>query len=142
MAGKFQMRSRKWDVASVVGALVLFALGFGGLFLFRDALTPGTAVTLFIVLLGIITFVFFAGPGIVYSARKRIGVVKKVMPGGTMAWIRAHLYLPVFAMVAAFVHASSAPFRDQLTSGKITLVLSVLVVASGWARHHLIGVQK
>lgn len=142
MAGKFQMRSRKWDVASVVGALVLFALGFGGLFLLRGALTPGTAVTLFILLLGIITFVFFAGPGIVYSARKRIGVVKKAMPGGTMAWIRAHLYLPVFAMVAAFVHASSAPFRAQLTSGKITLVLAVLVVASGWARHHMIGVQK
>ena len=142
MAGKFQMRSRKWDVASIVGALLLFALGFGGLILFRGALTPGTAVTLFIVLLGIITFVFFAGPGIVYSARKRIGVVKKAMPGGTMAWIRAHLYLPVFAMVAAYVHASSAPFRAQLTSGKITLVLAVLVVASGWARHHMIGVQK
>lgn len=142
MAGKFQMRSRKWDIASALGALLLFALGFGGLFLFRSALTPGTAVTLFILLLGIITFVFFAGPGIVYSARKRIGVVKKAMPGGTMAWIRAHLYLPVFAMVAAFVHASSAPFRAQLTSGKITLVLAVLVVASGWARHHMIGVQK
>lgn len=142
VAGKFQMRSRKWDVASVVGALLLFAFGFGGLFVLRGALTPGTAVTLFLVLLGIVTFLFFAGPGIVYSARKRIGVVKKAMPGGTMAWIRAHLYLPVFAMVAAFVHASSAPFRDQLSSGKLTLVLSVLVVISGWARHHMIGVQK
>ncbi len=142
MAGKFQMRSRKWDIAVTLGSLALAVLGFGGLFLLQRAVEPGTSTLIFIVTLGIVTLAFFAGPGIVYSARKRIGPVKKSLPGGTMAWIRSHLYLPVLAITAAYIHATSAPFRGVLSSGKVTLALAVLVLISGWCRHHMIGVQK
>ena len=59
-----------------------------------------------------------------------------------MAWIRSHLYLPVLALVAAYVHASVVPFRAHLSSGKVLLVLGILVSIAGMCRHHLIGVQK
>ena len=81
-------------------------------------------------------------PGIVYVLRKRNAWVKKKLPGGTMPWIRSHLYLPILALVAAFVHATVVPFRPHLSSGKVLLVLGVLVSIAGVARHHLIGVQK
>ncbi|MEJ7844797.1 MAG: hypothetical protein WKF93_04055 [Acidimicrobiales bacterium] len=143
MAGKFQIRSRKWDVGVLVGSLVVLALGFGGLFLLQgSASSSGTTTLWFVAVLGVITFALFAGPGIVYVLRKRVKRIKAALPGGTMAWIRAHLYLPIVALVAAFVHAFVVPFRDQLTSGKVLLVLGILVSVAGVARHHLIGMQK
>ena len=74
--------------------------------------------------------------------RKRNAWVKKQLPGGTMPWIRAHLYLPILALIAAFVHATIVPFRLEMTSGKALLVVGILVSIAGVARHHLIGVQK
>jgi Cytochrome c554 and c-prime len=143
VAGKFKIRSPKWDIGIAIGAAALLVLGFGGLALLRgDGSFNRTPVNVFVILLGIITFAFFAGPGIVYVARKRIPSIKKVLPGGTMAWIRSHLYLPVLALVAAFVHGSVVPFREVVTSGKVLLLLGVLVAIAGWFRHHLIGIQK
>ena len=40
------------------------------------------------------------------------------------------------------MHATVVPFRLHLSSGKVLLVLGVLVSIAGVARHHLIGVQK
>ena len=74
--------------------------------------------------------------------RKRVKSVKERLPGGTMAWIRSHLYLPVLALVLAFAHAAVVPFRGHLSSGKVLFVLGVLVSVAGMARHHLIGIQK
>ncbi|MEY2453384.1 MAG: hypothetical protein QOD92_2958 [Acidimicrobiaceae bacterium] len=140
--GPFQIRSKKWDIGILIGSLALLVVGFGGLFALQKIDSAGNPTLLFIVFLGILTFAGFAGPGIVYVLRKRNTWVKAKLPGGTMAWVRSHLYLPVLALVAAYVHASIVPFRAHLSSGKLLLVLGVLVSIAGMARHHLIGVQK
>jgi hypothetical protein len=137
-----QIRTKGWDRGVVVGSLLLVVIGFGGIFLLQAARSGATTTLWFIVLLGVLTFVFFAGPGIAFAARKRIPWVKQRVPGGTLAWVRAHLYLPILALIAAWVHASSAPFRTTLSSGKVLLALGVIVSVAGVARHHLIGVTK
>jgi Cytochrome c554 and c-prime len=143
VARKFQIRSRGWDIGTAVGGAALLVLGFGGLVLLRgDGEMDSAPVGLFVVVLGIIAFGGFAGPGLVYTARKRIASVKRLLPGGTMAWIRSHLYLPILALVAGLVHASVVPFREVVTSGKVLLLLGILVSIAGWFRHHLIGIQK
>jgi hypothetical protein len=143
VAGKFQIRSKKWDIWILVLSLVLFVLGVGGLFALQaSGNAAGGTTNLFVLLLGVITFLLFAGPGIVYVLRKRVKAIKSALPGGTMTWIRSHLYIPVLALVAAWAHAQTVPFRAALSSGKVLLVLGVLVSIAGLARHHLIGVQK
>jgi cytochrome c1 len=140
--GAFQIRTKKWDRGIAISSVAILLVGFGGLFLLQSINSAGTPTLLFIVLLGIITFCAFAGPGIVYVLRKRNAWVKKRLPGGTMPWIRSHLYLPVFALFAAYVHATVVPFRAHLSSGKVLLVVGILVSIAGFCRHHLIGVQK
>lgn len=143
MAGKFQIKSRKWDIGVLIGSIVTLLVGLGGLFLLQSSgNSAGTATNLFVVFLGIVTFAFFAGPGLVYVLRKRVKKIKDLLPGGSMTWIRSHLYLPILALVAAFAHAQSVPFRGALSSGKVLLVLGILVSVAGMARHHLIGIQK
>src|SRR5687767_9000621 len=143
MAGKFQIKSRKWDVGTLIGSVVLLALGIGGLFLLQSSgNSAGSSTNIFVILLGVITFLLFAGPGLIYVLRKRVKAIKNALPGGTMTWIRSHLYLPVLALLAAYVHAQAVPFRATLTSGKTLLVLGILVSVAGMARHHLIGIQK
>ena len=141
--GKFTIKSRVWNVLTVVGIAALILIGFGGLFYLQSSVdATGTVTLIFLVVLGIVTFLLFSSPGLLYPGRKRVGWIKKVTPGGTMAWVRAHMYMPALALLAAFVHASSAPFRGSLSSGKILLAVSVLVVISGYFRHHMIGLQK
>src|SRR5690606_18119765 len=36
----------------------------------------------------------------------------------------------------------AVPFRGHLSSGKVLLVLGILVSIAGLARHHLLGLQK
>jgi len=145
VAGKFQIRSKKWDTWVLVGSIVLLTVGFGGIFGLQYALSDGGAggpTLSFVVLLGFVALGFFAGPGIVYASRKRIPALKKRLPGGTLPWIRSHLYLPALALVAAFVHGTAVPFRANFSTGKLLILLGVLVSIAGVARHHLIGIQK
>ena len=142
MANKFQIKSRTWNLISGIGSALLLILGFGGLFVLQGADASAGLTLAFVVGLGLLTFLFFAGPGLVYSARKRNKTLKKTLPGGTMAWIRSHLYLPILALVAAFVHATVVPFQDALSSGKVLTVIAILVAIAGVCRHHLIGLQK
>ena len=142
LANKFQIKSRTWNLIAGIGSAVLLVAGFGGLFVLQGADASATLTLLFVAGLGVVTFLLFAGPGIVYSARKRNKTLKKTLPGGTMAWIRSHLYLPILALVAAFVHATVVPFQDVLSSGKVLTVLGIVVAVAGVCRHHLIGVQK
>lgn len=139
---KFQIKSRTWNLIAIIGSAVLLAIGFGGLFLLQSSRSSASTTLWFIVLLGVLTTVFFAGPGIAFVLRKRVAWLKKRLPGDTMAWVRAHLYLPILALVGAWVHASSAPFRSTLTSGKVLLAIAIVVSVAGVARHHLIGVSK
>jgi hypothetical protein len=143
LAGKFQIRSRKWDIGILAGSLAALVVGLGGLFALQAAgNSTGGPTQLFVIVLGILTFAAFAGPGIVYVLRKRVKPIKERLPGGTMTWIRSHLYLPVLALVLAYAHAAVVPFRGHLSSGKVLLVLGILVSVGGMARHHLIGIQK
>ena len=66
MAGpnKFQIRAKNWDVGVLIGSLALLLVGFGGLFLLQSTDAAGSPTLLFVVLLGLITFCLFAGPGI------------------------------------------------------------------------------
>lgn len=140
---KFQITSRKWNVAAVVGSILILALGFGGLFYIQQNVDPTGGVMLAVVIaFGILTALLFISPGALYPFRKRTKFGKKIMPGGTMTWIRSHMYLPILALVAAIVHASMVPFLTHLTSGVILLVLGVLVSIGGLARHHMIGLKK
>jgi len=138
----FQIKSKTWNLIVIVGSVIVIGIGFGGLFGLQSQRAGATATNLFIIGLGILTFLFFAGPGIAFVARKRIPFLKKHLPGGSMSWVRAHLYLPVLAIVGAWIHASSAPFRDTLSSGKVLLGVAIVVSLAGVARHHLIGVSK
>ena len=140
---KFQITSRKWNIAAVVGSIIILAVGFGGLFYIQKNVNPTGGVMLAVVIgFGILTALLFVGPGALYPFRKRTAFGKKIMPGGTMTWIRSHMYLPILALVAAIVHASMVPFLTHLTSGVILLVLGVLVSIGGLARHHMIGLKK
>ncbi len=142
MMAKPQLKSKVWNIICIVGSVMLVALGFGGLYFLQSSKSSATTVLLFIVAFGIVTFLLFAGPGIAFVARKRIPYLKKHLPGGSIAWIRAHLYMPILALVAAWVHAGLAPFRSNFSSGKVLLVVAFLVCLCGVARHHLIGVAK
>jgi len=139
---KLRIRSRAWDATVIVTVIALFIGGWGGLIVVREAFPGDASATLVVlIVLGILTFAFFAGPGIVYVARKRVPSLQRRLPGDAMAWVRAHLYLPVLALAAAYVHATVAPFRDVLSSGKLTLAVGLLVAAAGVVRHRLIAVQ-
>jgi len=141
--GKFTIRSRAGNILTAAGVVALLVFGFGGLFFLQASLKPnGTTTLIFVLTLGIITFLLFAGPGLLYPGRKRVAFLKKILPGGTMSWVRAHMYLPFLALLAAIVHGTSEPFRDNLSSGKVLLAITVLVVISGYFRHHMIGLQK
>ena len=135
---------KKWDLGVLVGSLVTARAraSAGSSCCTASGNAAGSTTNLFVILLGIVTFAFFAGPGLVYVLRKRVKKIKDLLPGGTMTWIRSHLYLPVLALVAAYAHAQRVPFRSTLTSGKVLLVLGILVSVAGMARHHLIGMQK
>lgn len=137
MAGKFQLRSRAWDLISLFGFAVLCVAGYGLIFVVGS----GSPALTLLIGLGIVTFLLFAGPGIVYSLRKRTPALKKRLPGGTFAWIRSHAYLPILALIAAFVHATAAPYRAYLSSGKLTLLVGALLVISGFYRHRLLGYE-
>ncbi len=139
---KFQIRSPFWDRLALFGSIVLIVVGLGALFVLRAIRAPALLTLLFVVGYGLVTFALFAGPGIVFVARKRIPAVKRLLPGGTLAWVRSHLYLPILALVAAWVHASVVPFRTTLSSGKLLLAVGIVVSLAGVARHRLIGIQK
>lgn len=137
-----KISSPTWNRIALFGSIALVILTLGGLFLLQSARASATTTLLFIVFLGIVTLLLFGGPGIAFVARKRIPYLKKRLPGGTLTWVRAHLYLPILALVAGWMHASSAPFRSTLSSGKVLLALGVVISAAGVARHHLIGITK
>ncbi len=139
---KMKISSPTWNRIALFGSIALIVVTLGGLFVLQSIRASATTTLLFIIFLGVVTLLLFGGPGIAFVARKRIPYLKKRLPGGTLTWVRAHLYLPILALVAGWMHASSAPFRDTLSSGKVLLALGVIISAAGVARHHLIGITK
>ena len=77
---KFQITSRKWNVAAVVGSILILAIGFGGLFYIQKSVDPTGGVMLAVVIaFGILTALLFVGPGALYPFRKRTAFGKKIM---------------------------------------------------------------
>ena len=91
LAGKFQIRSRKWDIGILIGVdrqprdRLRRSVPAAG----RRATRRAPRRCCSSIFLGVVTFLLFAGPGIVYVLRKRVKPVKDALPGGTMAWIRS-----------------------------------------------------
>jgi hypothetical protein len=139
---KMKISSPTWNRIALFGSLGLVAFTLLGLFGLQQINASASLTLWFVVLLGVAALVLFAGPGIAFVLRKRIPALKKRLPGGTLAWVRMHLYLPILAIVAGWMHASSAPFRNTLSSGKLLLALGIIISVAGIARHHLIGVTK
>ena len=83
MAGKFQISSRKWDIGILIVCARQPRDRLGGLFLLQGSGNcDGTTTNLFVILLGILTFAVFAGPGIVYVLRKRVKRSRTACPAG------------------------------------------------------------
>ncbi|HXF85545.1 MAG TPA: multiheme c-type cytochrome [Anaerolineales bacterium] len=67
----------------------------------------------------------------VYSVRKRL--LQEQMPGTMMSWLKSHIYLALLAFALVFVHGSLAVFDAEISSGKVAVIVFILVVLSGVA---------
>jgi hypothetical protein len=108
------------------------ALNLGLLEGLHDALAPVLrGYTLLGVLSGVAAL-FFVGAVFFYSLRKRWLQEQLPAARGTMAaWLWAHVYLGLFALVAALVHAGYGALSFQLSSGKLLLATLASLVFSG-----------
>lgn len=131
----FFERHLPWFFGALVGALTFTAaaliVDFGVLAEYEAfpsivrGYTP-LGLALGVVSIGLCAVSFF------YSLRKRALQERLVVLRGTMtAWLWAHVYFGVLAIVAALAHAGYGLWTAQLTTGKALLLLLVLVVASG-----------
>ena len=121
---------RPWPWIGVFAllALVVLVASFFGI---RALQAPGTkSGTMFaliaalgVVALLLILVTFF------YSARKRL--LQERLGGTMMAWLKAHVWLGLVALVAVFAHAFLFPLSSSLTSGKISTILLIVLVVSG-----------
>ena len=68
-----------------------------------------------------------------YSARKRRRALQEHLPGTMMVWLKAHVWLGLLAMFAVVVHWWLYPINSSITTGKIALVVMVVLVVSGIA---------
>jgi len=116
--------------------LVLVAVAGAAFLLFKSIQNSGGAsgrgafyliTFLGIVALLLIWFTFF------YTARKRRRALQEHLPGSMMAWFKSHIYFGVLALLVAVVHILSRPISSGITTGKITLVVFVILVLSGIA---------
>ena len=48
-----------------------------------------------------------------------------------MAWLKSHVWLGLLAMAVAFLHALIRPYTPGLTTGKLTVLVLLVLVASG-----------
>ena len=110
-------------------AALLLILAFLGIRALQD--DPSRSATwLLIALVGFIALVLILVT-FFYSARKRS--LQERLGGTMMAWFKSHIWLGLVALIAALAHAALFPFSGILTSGKITTILLILLVASGIA---------
>jgi hypothetical protein len=127
-----QRRSERplpWIVAAGSISLLVLAAAFLGIRAIRSSFDePSGAMYVLIVLLGIVALaaiiaVFF------YTVRKRL--MQERLGGTMMGWLQSHVYLGLFAIVAALAHAFLFPLSLGLSSGMFTLIVLVVLVISG-----------
>lgn len=110
-------------------ALLLVVVAFLGIRALQDS--PSRSGTwLLIALIGLIALVLI-GVTFFYSARKRS--LQEKLGGTMMAWFKSHIWLGLVALVGALAHAALFPFSGNLSTGKVTTILLVLLVVSGVA---------
>jgi hypothetical protein len=115
--------------------MVLFAAGslaagYLGIRLIRRA-APQASAPLFFSIVGLGAFaLLLIAATFIYSGRKR-ALQERFSVGTMMAWLNAHIYLGILALVVVLAHASLFPFSTEWTSGKITTLVLLLVVVSG-----------
>jgi Cytochrome c554 and c-prime len=68
-----------------------------------------------------------------YSARKRRRGLQEHLPGTMMVWLKGHVWIGLAAMFAILVHAWLYPITSEITTGKITLAILIVLVLSGIA---------
>ena len=125
---------RPWPWIVIAGLVVgaVFALGTS---LLRGAHNAGgnsgdafvaiaTVGVIAVVLMALVAF---------YSARKRRRSLQEHMPGTMMAWLKGHVWIGLAALIAVLVHAWLYPITSNITTGKITLAILIVLVLSGIA---------
>ncbi len=68
-----------------------------------------------------------------YSARKRRRALQEHLPGTMMVWLKAHVWMGLLAAFAVLVHWWLYPMNARISTGKIALVVLLILVLSGIA---------
>ncbi|MGH2778658.1 MAG: multiheme c-type cytochrome [Actinomycetota bacterium] len=116
-------------------AVLLLVVAFLGIRALQDDLSR-SATWWLIALVGLIALVLIAVT-FFYSARKRS--LQEKLGGTMMSWFKSHIWLGLVALIGALAHAALYPFSGNLSTGKITTILLVLLVASGIAWRAVYG---
>lgn len=125
----FFEHSWPWAILfAVVTANVLAAAYFGIRFVQTNVSRTQAPMFLFISALGVVTLLlvlmtFF------YSLRKRM--FQERMGGTMMTWLKSHVWLGLVSLAAAIAHASLFPLTLEVSTGKITAVVLLVLVVSG-----------
>jgi hypothetical protein len=90
----------------------------------------GSSAFLLDFVLGGVAFVLLLSVAL-YWIRKRTRVAQERSPGSMMAWLRAHVWLGLLALVVTAIHASVRPYTSVWTTGKVSALILAALVLSG-----------
>ena len=121
-----------WIILAGLIAGAVFALGTSLLRSAQDAGGNSNDAFFAIALVGVIAVVLMALVAF-YSARKRRRGLQEHLPGTMMVWLKGHVWIGLAAFVAILVHAWLYPITSDITTGKITLAILLVLVLSGIA---------
>jgi hypothetical protein len=121
-----------WIIAAGIIAGAVFAFGTSLLQSAQDAGGDAGKAFFAVAAVGSIAVILMAIVSF-YSFRKRRRGLQEHLPGTMMVWLKAHVWLGLAATFAILVHVWLYPWRSGLSSGKVTLVILLVLVASGVA---------
>jgi Cytochrome c554 and c-prime len=121
-----------WIIAAGIVAGAVFAFGTSLLQSAQDAGGDAGKAFFAVASVGAIAVILMAIVSF-YSFRKRRRGLQEHLPGTMMVWLKAHVWLGLAATFAILVHVWLYPWRSGLSSGKVTLVILLVLVASGIA---------
>ncbi len=121
-----------WIIAAGIIAGAVFAIGTSLLQGAQDAGGDSGKAFFAVAAVGTIAVVLMAVAGF-YSFRKRRRRFQEHLPGTMMVWLKAHVWLGLAATFAIVVHIWLYPWRSGVSSGKVTAVILIVLVASGIA---------
>jgi len=130
-----KLPERAWLWAPVAAGVAVLCVAAALLFLkhIRDSGgARGRGAFWLVTTLGVVAALLI-GSTFFYTLRKRRRRFQERMPGSMMAWFKSHIYLGVLALVVALVHVLTRPWTSPVTTGKITLLVLLVLVVSGVA---------